>query len=485
MGWFKNMVRNWLDIQENPGISIMIQETNTFEGNCFENEMWYRGSASELHQYYTQFDDYVGNSRFWGAQATEGIKFRKIHTGLPKTMVNTIADILIENFNGIEIKGNDKKQKAWEKIQEENSLQDLLYDMFVDIMVMGDGAFKIRYDTDISVYPIIEFYPAKDVEYERVGKRIRAVIFKTEYNNNGVQYILKERYEITGKKSVSYKLYDLNDKEVKLSNVPELKELKPIEENEFQLAIPIIPVKSKTYRGRGESLFEGKKENFDSFDEVWSQWIEAIRDNRTVTYIPEDLIPRDNEGNLLSPNSFDRRFVKIEKSTKENDPSKVQRENSDFDYEGMLSSYCTALDLCLNGKISPSTLGIDTKKLDNSEAQREKEKTTLNTIKKYIRTITPALNKLAQIAINAYEQKEKEAISEIEATAKFGEYANSSFEAVVETVSKARPGETIMSIEQCVEELYGDSKSKEEKEKEVKRLKKEKGIYITDEPSVV
>ena len=39
----------------------------------------------------------------------------------------------------------------------------------------------------------------------------------------------------------------------------------------------------------------------------------------------------------------------------------------------------TALDLCLQGIISPSTLGIDVKKLDNAEAQREKEKATLYT----------------------------------------------------------------------------------------------------------
>lgn len=485
MGWFKNMVKNWLNIQENPGISIMIQETNTFEGNCFENEMWYRGNASELHQYYTQFDDFVGNSRFWGAESTEGIKFRKIHTGLPKTIVNTLADILIENFNGIEIKGNDDNKKAWEKIQEENVMQELLYDTFVDLMIIGDGAFKIRYDTEISKYPIIEFYSGKDVEFERIGKRIKAVIFKTQYNYDNSQYTLKERYEITGKKSVTYKLYDSNDNLVKLSKVPELVNLKTIEENEFPLAIPVIPVKSKTFKGRGESLFEGKKENFDSFDEVWSQWIEAIRDNRTITYIPEDLIPRDKEGNLLSANTFDRRYVKIEKSSKENDSSKVQRESSDFDYEGMLSSYCTALDLCLNGKISPSTLGIDTKKLDNSEAQREKEKTTLNTVKKYIRTITPVLNKLAEISINAYEKQEKKAISDVEAEAKFAEYANSSFEAVVETISKARPGQSIMSIEQSVEELYGDSLTKEQKEKEVQRLKEEAGILVVEEPSIV
>ena len=38
-------------------------------------------------------------------------------------------------------------------------------------------------------------------------------------------------------------------------------------------------------------------------------------------------------------------------------------------HDSYLASYVTALDLCLQGVISPSTLGIDVKKLDNAEAQ--------------------------------------------------------------------------------------------------------------------
>ena len=42
-----------------------------------------------------------------------------------------------------------------------------------------------------------------------------------------------------------------------------------------------------------------------------------------------------------------------------------------------------------------------------------------------------------------------------------------------------------MSIEQSVEELYGDSLTKEQKEKEVQRLKEEAGILVVEEPSIV
>ena len=69
-----------------------------------------------------------------------------------------------------------------------------------------------------------------------------------------------------------------------------------------------------------------------------------------------------------------------------------------------------------------------------------------------------------------------------EVTVKFGEYANPSFESQVETVVKAKTG-GIMSIEASVDELYGDSKDDDWKQKEVQRIKDEQGIEEVDEAS--
>ena len=66
-----------------------------------------------------------------------------------------------------------------------------------------------------------------------------------------------------------------------------------------------------------------------------------------------------------------------------------------------ISSYITALDLCLQGVLSPSTLGIDTKKLDNAEAQREKEKTTLYTRNAIVEALQEALPDVVSACINA------------------------------------------------------------------------------------
>ncbi len=62
----------------------------------------------------------------------------------------------------------------------------------------------------------------------------------------------------------------------------------------------------------------------------------------------------------------------------------------------------------------------------------------------------------------------------------FGEYANPSFEAVVETVTKAKQG-GIMSIEASVDEVYGDTKDDDWKAEEVQRIKAQTGVESMSE----
>ena len=442
--------------------------------------LWYRGDASELHQYYTQTDDMMGNAKFWAAESTNGIDFRKIHTGLPAMIIDMLADIIVDSFNKITVSNNEQAQKNWEDIAKDNDFKEIVKQSIIDVFVEHDGAFKISYDTEISKYPIIEFYPGSKVEFERTRGRITAIIFKNFYDKKDCTYVLKERYD---KKSITYKLYK-NDQECNLSDLEETKDLKEVADNTFMMAIPMMFNKSKRFRGRGQSIIEKKIDAFDSFDEVWSQWIDAIRDNRTETYIPEDLLPMDENGNILKPNTFDRRFTKIGSSNSETESDKITRENSNFDYEGMLQSYITALDLCLQGLISPSTLGIDVKKLDNADAQREKEKATQYTRGKVLDVLEKVIPKLVCACLMAYDKAQNKTAGEYEATVDFKEYANPSFEATVETVSKARPNQNIMSVEKAVDTMYGDSLSKKEKEEEVKRLKEEQGIIEKDEPSL-
>ncbi len=173
----------------------------------------------------------------------------------------------------------------------------------------------------------------------------------------------------------------------------------------------------------------------------------------------------------------------VVKNVGEDEKSKIYTESPTIQHESYLSSYITALDLCLQGIISPSTLGIDVKKLDNAEAQREKEKTTLYTRQNFVELLENVLPKLVVAVLNADAVIHKKPIvSDIEVSVKFGEYANPSFESQVETVGKARQN-GVMSIETSVDELYGDSKDEKWKKEEVQRIKYEQGITEVNETS--
>ena len=213
--------------------------------------------------------------------------------------------------------------------------------------------------------------------------------------------------------------------------------------------------------------------------------MDALRAGRAKTYIPECLVPKNPEtGAPLRANSFDCRFFAGDNDMSEKAENKIQTDQPTIPHDSYLASYVTALDLCLQGIISPSTLGIDVKKLDNAEAQREKEKTTLYTRNAIVEALQEKLPELVSAAINAYNILLKKPIEEVKVDIPFGEYANPSFESQVETMAKARPGVALMSVEAQVEELYGDSRDDQWKQEEIARLKAEQGITEVEEPGV-
>ena len=212
--------------------------------------------------------------------------------------------------------------------------------------------------------------------------------------------------------------------------------------------------------------------------------MDALRHNRTKEYIPENLLPRNpSDGAVMLPNSFDNAYIQYSSPMAEGASYKIEREQSEIPHEGYLATYITALDLCLQGIMSPSTLGIDVKKLDNAEATREKEKATLYTRNNIVNQLQKVLPKLVKMTLQAIDTLNNATTQEIDVDVTFGEYANPSFESQVETVSKAKQG-GIMSVEASVDELYGDTKDDDWKQEEVARLKAEQGISDMEEPAL-
>ncbi len=474
----RNRLRSFLRIEPAQRLTLQIQEKLDFNSNAAKNRAWYCGDPDELEQLYKQLP--CDKTRFWKAVPTVGMEIKKDHTGIPGIIVDTLTAIILRDMNGVEL--DEGHQAIWDEIARENKFKDILEDAISDSLVVGDGAFRIHFDPDLSNLPILEFVPGERIEVECRRGRICEITVYTMHQHKAEEYVLEEIYGYGYIKTTLRK----RGKEVPLNTIPETEALHPVitYDGNFMLAEHFKIFKSSKYQNRGGSIFDRKTDNFDSLDEAWSQWMDALRRARAKEYIPEGLLPRNPiTGELLKPNAFDNAYIKHDSPMTEGSTPKIEVIQPSIPTESYLATYVTALDLCLQGIISPSTLGIDVKKLDNAEAQREKEKATLYTRNKIIDAIQETIPNVIQKILKANAIWQGQAPEDIKADISFGEYANPSFESQIETISKARTGQ-IMSIEALVEELYGDSRDQKWKTEEIARLKAEQGIATIGEPSV-
>ena len=476
----RNGIRSFLRIQPASPNTIYITERLDRRSNAIKNRIWYRGSPEELAEMYRQID--TDRTKFWAAVPTVGMDIRKLHTGLPAIIVDRLTDIVLTDMNDIILPPN--LTDAWKEISAENAFPALLNEAVAETLIVGDGAFKISFDTTVSQYPIIEYVPGDQLELEYNRGRLQAVTFRTSYVYEGREYTLFETY---GKGCIESRLFH-GEREIPLSSIPQTAGLSPSVTfgGGFCMAVPLCFFPSSRWKGRGKSIFDDKCDSFDALDECWSQWLDALRKGRTKEYIPDNMLPKDSRsGEVLKPNPFDNAYIQTQSVMIEGVAPHIETVQPVIPVESYLGTYITALDLCMQGLISPSTLGIDVKKLDNAEAQREKEKATLYTRNAIIAALQSTVPKLISTMLMAYDTFYQRTAHDIadEIEIPFGEYANPSFESQVETCGKARQF-GLLSVETMVDELHGDTRTAEWKAQEVARIKAEQGLIEATEPSL-
>ena len=94
-------LRSFLRVNPAHDKIITINERTNHMTECACNRVWYRGKSELLSDLYAELD--VPSTMFWKASSTPGLEIRKIHTGLPALMCDTIANIIIADYNGFEI----------------------------------------------------------------------------------------------------------------------------------------------------------------------------------------------------------------------------------------------------------------------------------------------------------------------------------------------------------------------------------------------
>lgn len=498
----KNAIKRLFSRQRNDVNNyIQIMDTTTFDSDYQKSEIWYRGDAAEIDQFFAAYQTNLIDNKFWGSSSVGHAKPRKIHTGLASVIIDKLVDIVVDDMGDIEIwNGVDQTTKKpikdieatkrWAEIEEANDFRGRLLKELVRDSLFGDATAKIGYDSDFAKAPLfIESVKGNQVLFERKRGRLAAITFMIPKIINKKNYVLSERYDFKG---VSYTVYDDQGKDVTNPMIEGFgSDLTSFEfkfDNDKIMAMPLIIYPSEKYKGRGKSILANKDGAFDALDESFSQWIDALRAGRTKTYIPKDLVARDpNNGTLIAPSGFDTSFIEVGRSKEQGASVRIEVETPIIQAEQYNQTYITNLDLALQGLISPSTIGIDVKKLDNAEAQREKEKTTLYTRNKIIRALEIFIPQLVERCLQfddvMKDQKNGTTSNKYEVTVSFGEYANPSFEAQIETIGLASDKQ-IMSVEMMVSQLWGDSLTEEERDAEIQRIKEERGMITQQEPSM-
>lgn len=477
----KEKARSWLEIREGTPRGIIIHQADDLQTYFIKNRIWFRGESNELEELYKQLEG--KQTTFWGSVPTAGLEIKKSHSGLPKLIINTISDIIVDNFDGIECEDVVSLQN-WNKIENDNNFYKNLKKIVSETMAIGDGAIKLSFDEKISSLPILEWYSGDKVDFVYKRGRLTELVFKTYYQKDGKNYLLKEHY---GYGYVNYELLDGNNK-VPLNILDETKKLKNLTfDKSVMWAVSFIIDENTKFPGRGASKFDGKYDIFDSLDEIISQWIEAIRLGKTIRYIPECLCPRDPyTGETLPSNPYDNQYIRTDSDMSENSKNQIQVEQSEIQSEKYLQSYITYLGMSIQGIISSSTLGIDVKKIQDANAsyERQMEKTTLYTRQGIIDALRDFIPKVINTSLKMFNQlNDSIPGDDIDFDISFGEYDSPSFDSQIDTITKAKNG-GIMSIETSVNELYGDSKDDDWKAEEVARLKEEQGLVEMDEPSI-
>ena len=472
------MIKNWLEITPAQPQTFSMQASSTFETEVMQAKIWYRGDPDELTQFFTQRNSFGRKTAFWES-AREGDRIRKIHSGLPAIIADTLAYMVISDLDRIDGGCDD-----WETLSCDIEFKDKVRKGIVEALVCGDGAFKISVDRDVSKVPIVEFVDGDRVEIEGSRGVMTAVVFKSLWTVGGVKYTLRESY---GKGYIKSRLYDQSEKEVPLTTVPELAGIEPdvVFSGEYMMAVPLKFYDSPKFPGRGKSIFSGGRSGcFDALDEVISQWWDALRAGRVKQYIPENFFPRDPEnGALLEPDAFGNDYITVTPPLTEGvDNQRIDVVQPKIDYQAFVTSYMNALLMCLQGLVSPATLGIDVGKMSSADAQREKKDVTGSTRNTITGVLEKVLPELISAILKTRDNMNEDAPKEYDASVSFGEYGAPDFNSRVETVGKAA-SLGVMSVETQVDELWGSSKDDDWKADEIARIREEKGIAALDEPT--
>lgn len=462
-----------------------------------EYDTWYFGDGDELHNFYTRktnidynyepFYTRIKRNYFWSIGSTEE-DIKMTHSGIVRSITDSLVNIVSMPTMSVEDEADNRILQASIK---DNELKNIIKQEQRPLtLVEGWGAFKINWDINMSDYPMVAYYKAEDVDFVYKKNRVIAIIFKDWYiDAKENKYLLvetrkrdkadliieKECFKVVGNDDVL--------EPIEIKEVPGLEDTnKSIKIRDYRgfLAVPSIYFRDLDGERYGRSIFEGKIDLCDDYDQCFSQRSNSIRKSTPIEYFNSDFLDRDpRTGMTIQPKVYDRKYIMYaggkdaNGTSTTNTPVDVTQPQIQFaQYDGEANAILTEI---LDGIMSPASLGIDVAKKDNADAQREKEKITVFTRNGIIDEEQRIYSKLCNEIINAYYIMYKKEITNEDhnPTIKYGAFADESYENKLGILSQALANGA-MSPKMYMDKLYGDTLSPEEYDKELEFLESER-----------
>lgn len=495
MGFIKTAFRNWLGLtNENLKPTheldelrkdILTQNIQSKNRELNEYWLWYTGTAQKLTMFYQAYLQVPAKQDYFYAR-TRYEDNKKTHSGLPKVMVDTLTNVTgipSVTLNVIGKDENDEENKTYleerqalmEEIIDFNDFKNIIkQDVRAKTLVIGGGAIfvsNLREQNEAFVKPIIEFVDERFCEIETVGNIFVAATKKTDYKVEGKIFT---HYERRSYNLIENWLVDDSGNRVSLSKVPELAEL----EDEIVLKIDMIPAvpvryKNGTNNTYGMSIYSGKLDLFDDYDQTTSQLAELVRKSTPIEYLPGDLLSIDKRtGEPIAPTVYDRKFITLKKSMRQDSKEQIEIHQPELRFAEIVSVGINQLTQIFNGIISPASLGINVGADASGESVREKERVTFVTRDDIIDNEIGVVKRVLELALRIDDYMNGREFVEDDVHVDYPDFSSPTFDKLVQTLLPMWAQKAI-SPEKFIDLLYGDNLSEEEREKELAWLNKE------------
>jgi hypothetical protein len=373
-----------------------------------EYRVWYVGNERMLRELYARHIKPSNVNYFWHKALNEYVK---LHSGIPGLISRKMAQVVF---------GAGFKQTVTYYGDEEKSavVQELL-DGLIDACDIktklalgaeteswsGNVFFKLSHDAELSSFPIVELCDIRNAEAIKERGITKAIIFKYYYEQGKYKYRLDEIYTTNenGDATIIYELYvmkpDGSDDRVPIATVNKLRELSERlgEDNDRITYVGLkgmlalekpnkLPSHEFMDLGIGASDYEGAIGSFDALDEVYSEMISEVRNNKTIRYFPQEMLPTtttlDGKLQVIKPNPFITNYQEIRIGGEEGAKKEVTTTQISDKQDSLRGKFNTALTTAINqAGLSPFALGITGLEGINAsaESQQERNKVTLET----------------------------------------------------------------------------------------------------------